>query len=185
MASGFGFRFGFFSIFFSLGKPQTRPHCFFRWAVQNNCKSFAQAGKLFAAFSISKMSISNENENKKQLPKHLAKLSLTGKCHYTSESLAVGFGWQIVDPGRRTLVIRTSGSLATRGAIFKIWFRSTQKWAVAKRHPHEKWCKDPGSHLHDSNIHHEAKPSTMLRSGLTIYKNWFNQLWNNCSSDTS
>lgn len=101
MASGFGFRFGFFSIFF-LGKPQTRPHCFFRWAVQNNCKSFAQAGKLFAAFSISKMSISNENENKKQLPKHLAKLSLTGKCHYTSESLAVGFGWQIVDPGRRT-----------------------------------------------------------------------------------
>jgi len=59
--------------------------------VQNNCKSFAQAGKLFAAFSISKMSISNENENKKQLPKHLAKLSLTGKCHYTQ---AVGKGWR-------------------------------------------------------------------------------------------
>lgn len=118
--------------------------------------------------------------------------------HTEREREKFGFGqdtgqWALDRPWRE--VIGTSGSLATSGAISKIWFRSSQKLAIAsdQKHPlHPELGKGhrdsrgQGSHLHDSNIHHEAKAAaSMLHSGLTIYKNWFNQLWNNCSNDTS
>jgi len=109
--------------------------------VQNNCKSFAQAGKLFAAFSISKMSISNENENKKQLPKHLAKLSLTGKCHYTQ---AVGKDGEMVDSGSWALWAvetgyRDIGVSGDKRSHFQNLISFEPKWPMpSDQQPHEK-----------------------------------------------